>query len=152
MRPLWFPNLKRFATGSSSGGKNAMDVNVINSITTAAGALAQKEFRFHLPATTNINARTGAWIQLDANSDVAGSTPADVANTGTAIALNWNGGAALQVGVGATSGAVTVLGTIGAGQTISAIGATLASGNKLWVRALQNAAITTGELLVAVLG
>lgn len=151
MRPLWLPNLKDWLTGTTTGGKNGMDVNVLNTITTAAGALAQKEFRFHLPASKTINKRTGVWVQLDVNSDAAANTPADVANSCTAIELNWNGGAALQIGVGASAGAVTVLGTFGAGQTMQA-GVTLSATNKVWVRALQDVDIVTGELLVALLG
>ncbi len=152
MHALWSVNLKDWITGTTSGGKNGLDVNVMNTITTASGALAQKEYRFHLPATTTINKRTGAWIQLDVNTDVAGATPADVANSCAGMEVNWNGGAALQIGVGANAGAVTVIGTFGAGQTVAMTGVTLIATNKIWVRALQDVNIITGELLVALLG
>lgn len=151
MRGLWLVNLNDWATGSLSGGKNALDVNVTNTITTAVGALAYKERRFHLPASKTINKRTGAWVQLDVNSDVAANTPANVANTCTALEMNLNEGSALEIGVGANAGAVTAIAAGGAGQT-KITGVTLVSGDKIWVRALQDVDITTGEILVVLLG
>jgi hypothetical protein len=151
MRALWLQNLKRFVTGTIVGGKYALDVNVTNSITASLGSAAFKEARFHDAGVTNIPARTGTWVQLDANSDVAGSTPANVANSCTAMLTNWNGSGALQIGKGANSGAVSVIEQIGSGQTVTT-SVSLASGDKLWVRAVQNAALTNGELTVKLLG
>lgn len=152
MRALWLKNLKKFATGTTNSSKQCLDVNIASTTASLSlGSTAYKERRFHLPATTGVNARSGAWVQLDANSDVAGSTPANVANTCTEMEVNWNGGAALEFGVGANSGAVTVIGSAGAGQT-KKFGVSLASGDKVWVRAIQNSAVATGELLVVLLG
>lgn len=152
MRALWLLNLKKFASGTTTGGKNGLDVNVINSITTTLGASVYKEARFHDPSVTTINKRTGAWVQLDANSDAAAGTPANIANTITSMMTNWNGSGALQIGVGANSGAVTVIDQIGSGQTITT-GVTLASGDKVWVRAVRDTDITaSAELTVKFLG
>ena len=152
MKPIWLRNLKKFATGTNVGGKYSLDVNVANSISASLGASAFKEARFHDPSVTQINKRTGSWVQLDSNSDAAGSTPTNVANTCTSMMVNWNGGAALQIGKGANSGAVTVIDQVGAGQTVTT-GVTLASGDKLWVRAVRDTDVTAAsELTVKLLG
>lgn len=153
MRGLWLPNLKKFMTGTLVGAKYAIDVNVANSITTSAVSLAYKERRFHLGASTTIPKRTSNMVQLDANSDSAAATPADIANTILEMGLNWNGGEAIEIGVGANAAAAAaaIIGSVGAGQTRS-FGVTLAAGNKLWVRALKDTDITDGELLVALSG
>jgi hypothetical protein len=67
------------------------------------------------------------------------------------MSVNWNGGSALEIGVGANSGAVSVIGAFGAGQTAQ-VGVALAATDKIWVRAIQDVAIATGELLVVLQG
>ena len=152
MRILWLKNLKKAATGTTNGSKQCLDVNIASATSSfTIAATAFKEKRFHLPASTTINKRTGAWVQLDANSDVGAATPANVANTITEISINWNGGQALQFGVGANSGAVTEIGAAGAGQSIK-IGTSLASGDKVWVRAVQDVDVVNGELMILLLG
>lgn len=153
MRPIWLPNLKEFATGFAVGSAKCIQVSVENTVPVpvAPSQYSYKERRFHLPAGTGINARTGAWVQLDVNSDVAAGTPGDIANTITELRVSWNGGAALEFGKGANSGAVTAIGAVGAGQS-TAIGTALVAGDKVWVRALQNVAVATGELLLLFLG
>jgi hypothetical protein len=151
MRALWLQNLKDWATGTASGGKNGIDVNVINTVSTTGGALTYKERRFHLPASTTINKRSGAWVQLDVNSDVAPATPADVANTCSVLEMNLNEGAAIEIGKGANAGAVTAIAAGGAGQSKS-VGVSLVSGDKIWIRALQDVDIVTGEILIVLSG
>jgi hypothetical protein len=153
MQPIWAQNLAKWITGTTVGSKQCIDVNVANTVAVPVtpASYAYKERRFHLPASKTINKRTGVWVQLDANSDVAANTPADIANTITEIRINWNGGSALEIGSGANSGAVSVIASAGAGQT-SAIGVSLASGDKVWVRAIQDVDIVTGELLCMFLG
>lgn len=146
--PIYLPNLKSAGsratvTGTVIGQKECLDVNIANSISTSAVSLSYIEHRFHDASATNINASGGAWIQLEAAADIS-----------TAIAemrINWNGGSALLIGKGASAGAVTVIDAVGAGQT-EGVGVALVAGDKVWVRALQNAAITAGELLVKFLG
>lgn len=153
MRPLWLPNIKKFTTGRTVGSAQCIQVSVENTvpIPITPANYTYKERRFHLPATTNINGRAGAWIQLDANSDNAGSTPADIANTISEMRISLNGSDALEIGKGANSGAVTVIAAIAAGQT-TAIGVTLVAGDKVWVRCIKSTASTGGELLVSFLG
>jgi hypothetical protein len=151
MRSLWLPNIKRFLTGTIVGGQASLNVNVINTIATAAAAFSYKERRFHLPATTAINGSGGAWVQLDVNSDTAGSTPANIANACSVMEINWNGGDALELGVGAIAGAVTPIGAVGAGQTLQ-FGVSLVVGNKVWVRTVKAAGSVAGELMVVFLG
>lgn len=151
MNALWLQNLKKFATGTLVGGKRALDVNVVNSVTVIGGATVFKEARFHDAALTQINKRTGAWVQLDANSDAGAGTPADVANTCTQMLVNWNGSGAMQIGKGANAGAVSVIDQLGSGQT-ETVGVNLVAGDKVWVRAIQDTDIVSGELTVKLLG
>ena len=151
MKILFLKGIKKGATGTVVGGANCLDVSVKGSVTTIQGVLVFKEARFHDAAITTIPKRTSAWVQIDANSDAAAGTPADVANTCTQMMVNWNGGGALQVGVGANAGAVSVIDQLGSGQTVST-GVALVAGDKLWVRAVQDADIVAGELTVKLLG
>lgn len=153
MRGVWLPNIKRWLSGTLVGGEPSINVNVLNTVPVpvAPANYQYKERRFHIASSTNINARTGAWIELDANSDVAAGTPADVANTIAEFRANWNGAGALEFGVGANAGAVTPIDSIGSGQT-QAVGVSLSAGNKIWVRAVKNTAITSGELMILLLG
>lgn len=151
MLGLWAVNLKAWLTATASGGKNALDVNVVNSITASLGTAAFKEARFHDAALTNWNAVGGAWIQLDANSAAAAGTPANVANSCTAMKVDWNGGSPVMLGVGANAGAVTQIAQLGAGES-DTVGVILASGNKLWVRSVEGATVTDGKLSVKLLG
>lgn len=145
MKPIWLANLKKFVTGTLTGGKYCLDVNVVNTITSAAGALAYQERRFHDPSTTNIPASSSNPVQLDA---VFGTTAgANVSGTRSQMMVNWNGGEAIEILLGATAGTAVAIAAFGAGQTRS-VGVTLVNGDKIWVRALKNAAITSGELLV----
>lgn len=151
MTPLWLQNLKRFATGTTVGAKYCMDVNVLNTVAVPVSPTlyAYKERRFHLPATTNINASGGAWIELDVFSGSSGGTA--IANTITELGISWNGGEPLEIGKGANSGAVTVIAAVGAGQS-RAFGCSIAVADKVWVRAVKNAAITSGELMATFSG
>lgn len=145
MTPVWLKNLKKFATGTANGSKQCIDVHVANTITTAAGALAYQERRFHDPGTTNIPASSSNPVQLDA---VFGTTAgANVSGSRSQMMVNWNGGEAIEILLGATAGTAVAIAAFGAGQTRT-VGVTLVNGDKIWVRALKNAAITSGELLV----
>ncbi len=149
MTPLWVINLKQFITGTTVGGKYCLDVNVLNTVPVPVtpANYAFKEYRFHDVSLTNINASAGAFIQL--------VTAADIANTIAEMRVNWNGGAALIISKGADATAAAlaanILAVAGAGQTFI-IGAVLVAGDKVWVRAQQNVAITSGELTVSFLG
>lgn len=145
MTPIWLVNLKDWLTGTTVGGKNGLDVNVINtSVPIAQTALAYAERRFHDAALTTIPASSSNPVQLDV---LGASTPANVAGTRTQMGVNWNGGAAVEILKGATAGAAVAIAAFGAGQT-RAVGVTLALNDKIWVRAIQGSTITSGELLV----
>lgn len=153
---LYFPNLKKdmdrpIGTATKSGSKVCLDVNIAavssaSPLPVALSSYAYKEHRFHYASATNINASGGAFVQI--------ATAADIANTIAEMRVNWNGGYALifSKGADATAAALSAnrLAIAGAGQTL-AIGAVLASGDKVWVRAVQNAAVTAGELTVTFL-
>lgn len=148
MRALWSVNLKDWVTATSTGGKKALDVNIANTVTTAAGSLSYKERRFHDAALTTIPASASNPVELNV---LGAASPTDVANTATQMGVNWNGGSAIEILAGATAGAAVAIAAFGAGQT-RAVGVTLAAGDKIWVRAIQNATITAGELTVVLEG
>jgi hypothetical protein len=145
MRPVWLVNLKDWLTGTTVGGKNGIDVNIINTtVPIAPSSLVYAERRFHDASLTTIPASSSNPVQLDV---VGASTPANVSGTRTQMAVNWNGGAAIEILKGATAGAAVAIAAFGAGQT-RAVGVSLANGDKIWVRAVQNVTVTTGELMV----
>ncbi len=148
MRAIWAANLKDWFTGTIVTGKNCLDVNVTNTISTAAASFAYKERRFHDAALTTIPASTSNPVELNV---LGAASPTALTNNASEIGINANVGAALEILVGATAGAAVAIGAVGAGQTKS-FGVTLSSGNHVWVRAVQNATITTGELLVTFSG
>lgn len=151
MQPLWLNNLKKWATGTAAGSKQCLDVNIAQSValtTTAPTPTAYKERRFHDAALTTIPAIGSNPVQLNV---LGAASPADIANTCTEVGINWNGGAAIEILVGATAGSAVAKGAVGAGQTRS-FGLPLVAGDKVWVRAVQAATITVGELMVTFLG
>lgn len=153
MTGLWLPNLKKFLTGSTIGLKQALDVNVLNTVPVpvAPTNYAFKESRFMDASVTNIPASGSSFVEIgDTNFPAAA-----IANTIVELRLNWNGGGPIVISKGADATAAALsanrLNVIGSGQTIS-IGASLVATDKIWIRALKNAAITGGELTVALLG
>ena len=153
MRSIWLPNIKKFLTGSVVGASAALDVSVVNTVPVpvAFTQYAFMELRFQDAGVTAIPASGGAFIEIgDTNFPAS-----DIANTITELRLNWNGGGALVISKGADATAAALaanrLEVIGSGQTI-AIGVSLVATDKIWIRALKNAAITGGELTVTLLG
>lgn len=143
MTGMWLANLKRFVTGTLNGSKYCLDVHVANSVSTAATSYSYKEHRLHDAASNNINASAGTWEQVD--------TAADVANTINEVRIRNHTGAAIQIGKGANSGAVTVIGVAHEGGEED-FGVSLVATDKIWILALENAAITSGKVLVTLLG
>lgn len=150
MKGIWLPNLKQWLTGTTVGSDHGLDVNVINTtLPIALSALSYKEHRFMDAAVTNIPASGGTAVEIGDTNNPA----ANVANTCTQLKIANNSGNALNIYVGANSGALTQIGVAHAGQIGEAVfGVTLASGDKVWIRAVQNAAVTSGEVLVTLLG
>lgn len=146
---LWLPNIKRFLSGTVVGSSPSLNVNVLNTVPVpvAPSNYSYKERRFQDANVTQINAKSGAWVQIGDTNEASAS----VANTITEMRVSSNLGAALVFGKGANSGAVTPIGASGAGQSLS-LGVALVAGDKIWVKALQDAAVTSGELLVLLLG
>jgi len=146
MTGLWLKNLKQFVTGTTNGSKHCADVHVANTVSIAQGSFSYKEHRLHDSASTNINASSGAFIQIE--------TAADIANTITQMKIRNHTGAALVISAGAdaaAAAAATPLGVVHEGGEED-FGVTLVATNKVWVRAMENAAITSGKLLVIFLG
>lgn len=148
MQPIWLQNLKKWATGTAVSTKNCLDVNVANSVTIATTSATYKERRFHDASLTTIPAIGSNPVELNA---LGAASPTNIANTITEFGINWNGGAALEILTGATAGAATAIGAVGAGQS-KTFGVALVSGAKVWVRAIQAATIVSGELTVTFSG
>lgn len=155
---IFFPNLKAAdsranQTGTVISGKVCADVNIANTsaIPVSQASYDWKEYRFMDQAVSQINASGGAFVEIGDTNHAA----ANVANDILEVRVNWNGGAAIVISTGADATAAASqanwIGVVGAGQT-TAFSAVLASGDKLWVRALQNAAITAGELTINLMG
>lgn len=153
MLQIWARGLKQFITGTTNGAKHCLDVHVANTVGIAASSYAYKERRVHLPATTNIPGNGSAMIELDVLSGTTGGTA--IANTITELALSWNGGGIIEIGVGANAAAAaaaTKLATLNEGQTKS-FGVSLVAGDKVWVRRVESAtAISAGTLVAVFLG
>lgn len=147
---VWLPNLKDWLSGTLTSGKNALDVNVANAtLPVALTPYAFKEFRFQDAAVTSIPASGGTAVEVG-DTNIPASA---VAVTCSELKIANNTGYALSIYKGANSGALTQIGIAHAGQTSeAAFGAALVATDKIWVRAVQNAAITTGELLVTLNG
>lgn len=152
--PIYFQNLKTLnerpnATGTTIGVKTCLDVNVLNSVAVpvSTAQYSFQEYRYHDASATNINASSGAFIQV--------ATAADIANTITELRINWHGGEPIVISSGADATAAALaanyLAVVHAGESFQ-VGCSLASGAKIWVRALKNAAIITDELIINLLG
>lgn len=149
--PLWLPNLKEFASGTTIGSKNSMDVNVANtaSIPVNISSLTFKEYRTQDAADTAIPASGGTAVQV---GDTAHPI-AVIANTCTEMRLANNTGSALIIYKGANSGALTAIGVCNQGQTSEAVfGVSLVAGDKIWVRAVENTAVSAGIFMVTLTG
>lgn len=146
---IWLPNIKRYLSGSLVGPSPTLNVSVLNTVPVpvATTLYSFKERRFMDCAVTSIPASGSAWIQIgDTNFPAA-----DIANTIAEIRISANLGSALTFGKGPNAGSVTEIATSAAGQTL-ALGVSLVATDKVWVRALQNATVDSGELLVLFLG
>lgn len=134
-------------TGTLNGGKYSLDVNVSNStLPIATSSYAYKEHRLH-DAATNIEASSGAFIQM--------ATIADLANTIAELRVRNHTGSPLVFSKGADATAAATatnfLGVCHEGGEEN-FGVSLVSGDKLWVRAMKNVAVTSGEVLAILLG
>lgn len=146
---IWLPNIKRYLSGSLVGPTPTLAVSVLNTVPVpvATTQYSFKERRFMDCAVTSIPASASPWVQIGDTSFPA----ADIANAITEMRISANLGAALVFGKGPNAGAVTEIAASAAGQTL-AIGVSLVAADKVWVRALQNATVDSGELLVLFLG
>lgn len=151
MRGLWLMALKNFATGTLNGSKRCLDVHVANTISTAQAAYAQLERRFMDTSDTQINASGGAFKEVGST----GFAAADIANTITELRIRNHTGSALVFSKGADATAAALaaneLGCVHEGGEEN-FGVSLASGDKLWVRALENTAVNSGKVLALLMG
>lgn len=153
MKGIWLHNLRKWVTGTLTGGKYGLDVNVVNStlpIAFSEGSLL--EYRFQDFSDTAVNELTGNFVQVGDTDHPA----ADIANTITRAKFSNNSGGALVFAIGANAGAAAAaspIAVVAQGQTSEAsFGVALVSGNKIWVRALQDTAIDSGQVLVTLFG
>lgn len=146
MTGLWLANLKRFVTGTLTGGKYGLDVNVINTLSTSASSFSYKEHRLHDASGTQINGSGGAFVQLD--------TIANIANTITQMKIRNHTGSALVIAAGANAAAAAAATPLGVAHEGGEedFGVSLASGDKVWVRAMEASSISSGKLLAIFLG
>lgn len=97
--------------------------------------------RYHNAASTNINASSGAWVELGE------ATGLDKTYYG--IEISSTIGSGLEIGYGLTAGGVTRLFVLspGGGPSMFRI-KPLAKGTILWVRSLEASAVSAGALYV----
>lgn len=142
----YFANLKRAVTGTTVGSSHAADVYIANTtLPVAFSAITMKEYRFQKMSDTAIPASGGTAIEIGDSAHVA----ADIATTCTQLKCSNNSGGAFNIYKGANSGALTLLAAIAQGQTSEAVfGVALVATDKVWVRAIENTAISSGQILV----
>lgn len=151
MKGIWLPNIKQWLTGTTiSPTVQALDVNVANaSLPINLAPLEYKEHRHMDFSVTTLPASAGVAVEIgDTNTPAA-----NVANTCTELRVANNSGNPVNIYSGPNSGALTQIGVAHAGQIGEAVyGVSLVAGDKIWVRAIQNSAGTSGKLLVTLLG
>lgn len=146
MLGVWLANLKEWVTGTTVSTKHGMDVNVINaSLPVSLTSVVVSETRWHDASSTNINATSGAYVEI-------GTSPAGVAVTAdrTQIWVANTTGQPLSIRKAADASAAAsaddlLLPAAGEGQIY---GVSVLSGSKLWVRSKTSTAVTSGYLIL----
>lgn len=147
MRGIWLHTVRKWVTGTLIGSKYSLDVNVANTVAipTTPSESAFLEYRHQDFSVTGANASGGAYVEIGDT----GTPAADIAATVSKMKVANNSGSSLLLGTGANAAAVTVIAVVQAGQTSEAVfGVTLVAGDKVWVKALENTAVSVGKLLV----
>lgn len=164
---LYYPNLRAAGQKPTSTGTTVTDVNgderacldifarssiaeplLVSGVGFAAGSI--REARFHDTSVTNINGSAGAFIQVGTGAYAALAVSNVIAN----IKVNAAFGEPLVFRLGANAGAAAAaadlfLLNMGAAADFPAI---LAPGDRLWVRSLSANAVTSGYLILNLVG
>lgn len=134
-------------TGTRNGTKVGADVNIINPSSAPIVVLEDLdilETRFHQGSVTNINGSAGAWVALGGG--------AALANDIKQIHMTTTMGEPLEIGVGASAGAAQRKFIVNRGEGPLVLKINLDSGDELWVRSLTTNGVTSGEIVVNLLG
>ena len=94
--------------------------------------------------TDTINNNAGAWVEF-------GGAVALASNI-LELAISFNVGEPLEIGVGPNAGAVTRVAVSNQGEGPTKLGCTLLSGQFVWIRSLSTTAVTSGYLTMNLLG
>jgi len=148
----WFWNLagstgNRTWTGTQVGEKVAADVNIINPSSAPIVVLENLdvlETRFHQGSVTNINGSAGAWIALGGG--------AALSNAIKKLHITITMGEPLEFGIGASAGAAARKFIVNRGEGPLVLQIDLDSGSELWVRSLTSSGVTSGEIVLNLLG
>jgi hypothetical protein len=157
---LYLANLKRMASGTSlvvgAATKRCLDVFVRNDaahpiFVAGVSGMSVLEYRFHDTNVTNINNSAGAYVEID--------TPAALANVIQKIIVSPTFGEPLIIRAAADAAAAAAQDLAGAapvvvlnrGQTVT-VEASLAVGDRLWVKSLSATLINSGELVLNLIG
>lgn len=143
----WFFNVRKTWTGTEVGDKVGADVNVINSASSPIVVLEELdvlETRFHQGSVTNINGSAGAFVALGGG--------AALSNDIKQIHITTTMGEPLEIGVGASAGAAQRKFIVNRGEGPLVLKINLDSGDELWVRSLTTSGVTSGEIVLNLLG
>lgn len=157
MMGLYLANLKRMASGTSLvvgvATKRCLDVFVRNDASNpiyvaGVSGLEVLEYRFHDCSSTQINQVGGAYVEIE--------TAAAIANTIQKMIICPTFGEPLIIRKAADAAAAAAQATapvavLNRGQTLT-IECSLVATDRLWVRSLSATDITSGELVVNLLG
>lgn len=143
---IYFANLKRAITGTTVGAKQALDVNVVQSVVPAGSGQTVLETRFHDCASTGIQAVGGNFVEIE--------TAAALANTIAQMKVSATFAAPIQIRKAASAVAAAAapdIALLNKGQTME-VPVNLVAGDRLWVRSASTATASTGHLTLNLIG
>ena len=148
----WFANLAESIggktwTGTRNGVQVGADVNVINPSSSPIITLENLdvlETRFHQGSVVNINGSAGAWVAFGGGAALASAIKE--------IHITSTMGEPLEFGIGASAGAAARKLIVNRGEGPLVLKIDLDSGEELWVRSLTTTGVTSGEIVVNLLG
>ena len=145
---IYFSNLKRAITGTTIGAKQALDVNVLQTVSPGAGEIVQ-ETRYHDNASTNIQSNVGNFVEIG-TSPVASALGVNI----TKIMASCTFGEPIVIRKGANAAAAAGnpdLCLLNRGEK-SEFPVSLVAGDRLWVRSKSGNAAVTGLLTLNLIG
>lgn len=143
---IYFANLKRAITGTTVGSKQALDVNVVQSVVPGGSGQTVLETRYHDCAVDTINNNGGAFIEIE--------TAAALANTIALMKISCTFGQPIVIRKAANAGAAAAaadLAMVNKGQSLD-VPVNLVAGDRLWVRSMSTTAVSSGLLTLNLIG